>query len=1030
MNPTLVVGVGGTGCHVAKKLRKLIEDDVHPKDRDRIPMRFIGIDTHIADLKGLRNEEADLHFSMEISGRAVSLGDKCDRTEADESFKAWLPRGLDGKPLADPEHLASGNGAGGNRLTGRYAFKFFAPKKFKEAQFLVEQLRDICSNPVLPWNGIQYRASQRIEVFVVCSLAGGTGSGAFLDTVAMCHKLLAEVAPNLSHGIHLVLVMPSAFEYETHDSLHRTEKATAYACLKDLDHLMDAGPKTFEFLGGKDVTVHGRIADDVFLLGRHGSKGTITNIDDLYRTLAIQLYGLIGTPMGTSYKLVSDNNAAFDSLDTHGGRKRYGSFGIIGLDYDLPSRNYRIASAIAKSAAQAIRKGAKGVELNSSEIEEQGINLVSEFLNGLAAPSLQKMVEIPSSSLKLPDGADGESPKEILARINTLCQGRSEATVSKEIRESIRKQWEGNKRDLIVGWSNLLTDNCYSLVEEYGTQGAQSIIECAIEQMTRSRQDLANRARSSSISALQANAVSRLNSIGLFKRLLQQEESRTEILAVINDFNNGVRALCCEFGAQAFEETVHGSKGITWLLLHILEQVKSADDTARRTYERLDIECKSGLTPSSNALDRSSVIYDVVTLDYGSDPKIDASLGRNCFKAWIETQAGEQKGQALIARLNTMVEQTKKLNSPACVALAKELMTIAPLMLEGDLHEHILDVLMPEDDDTYLQRCIDEAVQMLTPLAIVNTHDPSVSVYDTTMALLPTARNGSHPKAQVFEKAFKQSCKNSGFQQVRVDEFGGAIHRIVVSTWILGFALNPETYPPLSDLLSDYQRIRRLNPTIEVDRRWMQESGPGQQETGGRSLLWTLGLAFGLIVQGSGSYYFNNLKTSQNRVPGTKGTLEEYEVDAEAIINAIRSGKPASEWIKSVIQGVPGQKLGRKQVGLAISLGQPATVNRKVRDRFGNGRAESMHRFIADMGEDYSDVETGLILVLNALVESIGKGQMLTSLEAYRDKLEDIDFSDDTMKDQLSEEISMLNLAIESLKDRGNLGLPNLNLVI
>ena len=56
VNPTLVVGVGGTGCHVAKKLRKLIEDDVHPKDRDRIPMRFIGLDTHIADLTGLRWE--------------------------------------------------------------------------------------------------------------------------------------------------------------------------------------------------------------------------------------------------------------------------------------------------------------------------------------------------------------------------------------------------------------------------------------------------------------------------------------------------------------------------------------------------------------------------------------------------------------------------------------------------------------------------------------------------------------------------------------------------------------------------------------------------------------------------------------------------------------------------------------------------------------------------------------------------------------------------------------------------------------
>jgi len=1026
VNPTLVVGVGGTGCHVVKMLRKMIEQDVDEKDRERIPMRFIGIDTNLKELNGCQSDETPLHFGMAIAGAAKALGKPEDKSEAGSGFRAWLPKNSAGKIAIDPELLAKGEGAGGMRLLGRYAFKYFAPYDFQTVQEHIESLRDICNNPIAKWRGLEYVAGPRIEIFLVCSLAGGTGSGAFLDALAMCHRLCNEAASGVTRGIHLVLVTPSAFQNVVNQKLLPVHKATAYACLKDLENLLsDAVPKTFEFHGQRDVTIRGPIADNVYLLGRHGTTGTVSDLNELFRILAIQLYAMIGTPMGMAFSSISNNNSTLNSKDSSGQKKRYSAFGLVGLDYDLATRMYRASSSVAKEAAIAIRLGQAGVQIDGDTADREALSLVKAYTNGTAAPRVTELMGNRASALSLPGAAEEERPKEIIERIRTA-SGRTEQSLQSEFRSFADTAWNGSAQTGTLGWKADFEFSLYDVVRRYGTCGARLILASAEILVRRAKQDLDDRIAPMALSALSADANARLDRISGFAMIMRPVQANTDKLTAIGFYNNGVEAALRDLSAKQIADTAFGPKGLLSVLTAVQSRVNMADDLARRTADALVKRSEVGESPQATALDRSRVIYDVVReWDDVPNPAVDGR-GIECFQAWISGVAGSptDPGRRIVDELCSFVDQSGKGKESGDVKLANVLSECAGGLIQDSTVEHILDVIMPGKDTEEIQKNLRRTVKNLTPLALVDQLDPDDAPLDIIQALVPAGDNGAHPKQGRFDTIFNNVCREVLRGSSGCTTFGGRPNRMLIAKWIHGFALSDLSFGPLAELRKHYQQQRPKNDFLEVDARWMNAAGPGEGTKGGRPLLWALGLAYGLIAQ-KGNRYFNNLRSMHQRNPEVKGTREEFEVDAALILKATSSNKLVQEWLPTVLVGPCSQTLSKKKIALASDIGEKGTaVDRNVRDLFGTGRDKSMSNFINDVGEDFTDVEIGLTLVLNAYVESRGKANVLVELNEYEARLTAVKGSSEDMAQQVTEEISMIGLAIENLHNLGTLGLP------
>ncbi|HJQ25677.1 MAG TPA: tubulin-like doman-containing protein [Blastocatellia bacterium] len=225
--PTLLVGLGGTGKEVLLRLRRRLYERYGIFGFPTMGYLWIDTDTrnrniddqpldHIMQQVMLREEE---RVSAEIPGDAF-MGYFRDQRAFPHIF-SWL----------DPRLASLGqvlNGAGQVRPLGRLAFfhcntdirrKLDKIRARITQQSAVEQMLneyDIVVDPTL------------LDIVIVCSLAGGTGSGMFLDAAFMCRQALSN--PDITG----YLLLPSVFA----DAIKGSEKiyANAYAALKELEY--------------------------------------------------------------------------------------------------------------------------------------------------------------------------------------------------------------------------------------------------------------------------------------------------------------------------------------------------------------------------------------------------------------------------------------------------------------------------------------------------------------------------------------------------------------------------------------------------------------------------------------------------------------------------------------------------------------------------------------------------------------------------------------------------------------------------
>jgi hypothetical protein len=246
ITPSVIIGVGGTGKQVVMRLRKLMTAQYGPV-RDFPVVAYLVIDT---------DSTVDVTTSVVVQDYALTPRELVEATVPNaeaiyQGIEAGHQRHIG--EWFDVERLRHikdfTKGADSIRMAGRLCF-------FQNYQQIRNRLEEALNQVRLQRNKdmVEERYRDRgmqiddggLNIYILGSLAGGTGSGMFLDLAYLCRKLVTR-SPNFQCSNIGFLTMPGAFR----DTVDSTRKlANGYAALKELSYFMYNGGRgnvSYEF---------------------------------------------------------------------------------------------------------------------------------------------------------------------------------------------------------------------------------------------------------------------------------------------------------------------------------------------------------------------------------------------------------------------------------------------------------------------------------------------------------------------------------------------------------------------------------------------------------------------------------------------------------------------------------------------------------------------------------------------------------------------------------------------------------------
>lgn len=277
MERTIVIGVGGTGLETIRLLRRyIIENNRNLDDFSRLGCLYIDTDPQEVKVND------DNRIKWEVLGKSIALSESeyllidcpeigpiIKNISSYPQIKEWFPidelKSIDMSAKDTP-------GARQIRPLGRFAYFF---KR--------DDIKGKCMNT---YNRLE-SGTGKTQIYLCCSLSGGTGSGIFLDLAYS----LREWIPNCE--IFGFLVMPKL-------TANRGERylANAYAALLELNYFSldrvsykgDDNCKVGFKIAGNNRDTSGVPFDYCYLVSPRNSSNVEMNLDALPAMIAHRIY--------------------------------------------------------------------------------------------------------------------------------------------------------------------------------------------------------------------------------------------------------------------------------------------------------------------------------------------------------------------------------------------------------------------------------------------------------------------------------------------------------------------------------------------------------------------------------------------------------------------------------------------------------------------------------------------------------------------------------------------------------------------
>jgi Tubulin like len=388
--PSVVLGVGGTGYKTLLHLKKRLCETF-----GEIPECFslLAFDT---------GDPGDPWVDA-VDGRKIRLDQRTEVEilqvedppsvidESNPHISNWWPFGTSISAIT----------AGATQVRPRGRLAFFA-QYAKILQRLKEEIISV-KNVETPrkMGNLNLVNTPGIDVYVISSLAGGTGSGMFLDLSFTVRSLILP-----SSRITGMLVMPRIFGDARNESLY----ANSYGALKELEHFMGFRDNDVEVIdyGLQMVEVRKAPFDLVYLVdGINERRSFVTNMDALYGQVADGLFNLIASPMGQQVTNLLENvrGRLFSSKPIRERLPIYFSFGLACFrrpetrianweEAQIAKLGASVVSNILKASSQdqvSLEVARLLVAIGIERVDEKGESLMNKLQSPGGAELLGKM---------------------------------------------------------------------------------------------------------------------------------------------------------------------------------------------------------------------------------------------------------------------------------------------------------------------------------------------------------------------------------------------------------------------------------------------------------------------------------------------------------------------------------------------------------------------------------------------------------------------------------------------------------------
>ena len=276
--PTILVGLGGTGAKVLQHVRRLTLERFGSVDA-LSGVAYLSLDTDVAS----RDVSAELAgrdpFASEVAFK------EHERLNLKVAFREYLGPNLVNHPhirewwdtsltIADDFNLEQG--AGQIRPLSRLVFTGSRQKIIDKLDAQLQAVKSQANtSPRLD-------QAQKTRIVVVAGLAGGTGSGLFLDFAALCRQLVRDA------NMEGYFVLPGV--YRAAEGAFAKIAANGYAALRELNHYIRHPFKVRWGARDREISERGLYDRAVIFSGMNHANQNLKDTSDCYGMIGEQLF--------------------------------------------------------------------------------------------------------------------------------------------------------------------------------------------------------------------------------------------------------------------------------------------------------------------------------------------------------------------------------------------------------------------------------------------------------------------------------------------------------------------------------------------------------------------------------------------------------------------------------------------------------------------------------------------------------------------------------------------------------------------
>jgi len=406
--PTLYIGLGGTGKDILLRFRENLFLKYENKYKTDNPIEFLYYDLDQScsqyDQRGIYN---DLYFKENIDFKENELllitpdltriFSRINEPEY-QYIKKWASEGL--------HALDVKSGAGQQRQISRLSF-------FSEFDEIRKKLEEKLRSLQKKLTG----STNRINVELIFSIAGGTGCGSFFDMAFLCKYLGIKLNLNLFISAHVVL--SSAFRELS--QLQEHFRANTYAALKEIETYMPGG-KHYLAKWRPDMTEE-KIPTPIFnecyiITGERYQEPPFATTSDVFDCVAEYLTNNITNKGFNEIKNSTKVNCAnylntFISSDIvrSSDKKsfidlswftcKYSSYGVAKIGIPSDRINKCCSARLALDVISTLEKNYyEANQYDKNKVESEAKSFMSEFFLQLdeASPRFNEMIKMPDNS--------------------------------------------------------------------------------------------------------------------------------------------------------------------------------------------------------------------------------------------------------------------------------------------------------------------------------------------------------------------------------------------------------------------------------------------------------------------------------------------------------------------------------------------------------------------------------------------------------------------------------------------------------